>query len=147
MVSNDRQKFVGLLLSCLGRPYVWGSNGPHSFDCSGLMVWALRSMGKIDKTDDLTAHGFFIACDLSGTPQAGDFAFYGSNGHISHIVALIDGRRIISASGGGPTTTSPAIALKQGAAVRLHESAFYRKDFIAFGVNPFMEDSGGSRFA
>ncbi|MFB7915091.1 NlpC/P60 family protein [Streptomyces sp. NPDC056061] len=29
----------------LGRPYVWGANGPNSFDCSGLMQWAYARAG------------------------------------------------------------------------------------------------------
>ncbi|MEU3225786.1 NlpC/P60 family protein [Streptomyces sp. NPDC006976] len=29
----------------LGRPYVWGANGPSGFDCSGLMQWAYAQAG------------------------------------------------------------------------------------------------------
>ncbi|GAA3370472.1 C40 family peptidase [Streptomyces sannanensis] len=29
----------------LGRPYVWGANGPYGFDCSGLTQWAYRQAG------------------------------------------------------------------------------------------------------
>ncbi|MEU6670465.1 NlpC/P60 family protein [Streptomyces sp. NPDC046727] len=31
--------------SALGRPYVWGANGPSGFDCSGLMQWAYAHAG------------------------------------------------------------------------------------------------------
>ncbi|MEW2619561.1 C40 family peptidase [Streptomyces sp. NPDC048106] len=31
--------------SALGRPYVWGANGPTGFDCSGLMQWAYAHAG------------------------------------------------------------------------------------------------------
>ncbi|MET8243430.1 NlpC/P60 family protein [Streptomyces sp. NPDC005202] len=31
--------------SALGRPYVWGANGPLGFDCSGLMQWSYAQAG------------------------------------------------------------------------------------------------------
>ncbi|WP_159766887.1 C40 family peptidase [Streptomyces sp. HM190] len=36
---------VSAARSALGRPYVWGSTGPHGFDCSGLMVWSYAQAG------------------------------------------------------------------------------------------------------
>jgi cell wall-associated NlpC family hydrolase len=32
-------------LTKLGRPYVWGADGPSSFDCSGLTMWAYKQVG------------------------------------------------------------------------------------------------------
>ncbi len=36
---------VTAVRSALGRPYVWGANGPLGFDCSGLMQWAYAQAG------------------------------------------------------------------------------------------------------
>lgn len=33
-------------LTQIGKPYVWGGNGPDGFDCSGLVVWAYKQVGK-----------------------------------------------------------------------------------------------------
>jgi cell wall-associated NlpC family hydrolase len=39
---------VTVCRSQIGKPYVWGASGPNSFDCSGLMVYALRRSGYPD---------------------------------------------------------------------------------------------------
>ncbi|GAA3498746.1 C40 family peptidase [Streptomyces prasinosporus] len=36
---------VAAARSALGKPYVWGANGPGSFDCSGLTQWAYAQAG------------------------------------------------------------------------------------------------------
>lgn len=36
---------VGYAMSRIGCPYVWGAEGPDSFDCSGLVTWAYRQVG------------------------------------------------------------------------------------------------------
>ncbi len=41
--SSHAQEALNLALTQLGRPYQWGSRGPNSFDCSGLIVWAYRN--------------------------------------------------------------------------------------------------------
>jgi hypothetical protein len=38
-------RFVDLALAQRGKPYVWGAEGPDSFDCSGLVMWCARQVG------------------------------------------------------------------------------------------------------
>ena len=38
-------RLVQIALNQVGKPYVWGSQGPESFDCSGLMRWAYGQIG------------------------------------------------------------------------------------------------------
>lgn len=40
-----RDKIVDAAYSRLGCPYVWGGNGPNSFDCSGLVRWCYAQVG------------------------------------------------------------------------------------------------------
>ena len=43
--------------SALGKPYVWGANGPSGFDCSGLMQWAYAQAGvSLPRTSQAQAH-------------------------------------------------------------------------------------------
>ncbi|WP_340380647.1 NlpC/P60 family protein [Streptomyces sp. SS7] len=43
--------------SALGRPYVWGANGPTGFDCSGLMQWSYAQAGvALPRTSQAQAH-------------------------------------------------------------------------------------------
>ena len=36
---------VTYAMSQLGKPYVWGAQGPNAYDCSGLMYWAYGKAG------------------------------------------------------------------------------------------------------
>ncbi|CAM3117217.1 NlpC/P60 family protein [Skermania piniformis] len=49
----------------IGDPYVWGGNQPGGFDCSGLVQWAFKQVGKdLPRTSE--------AQSLGGTPVARD---------------------------------------------------------------------------
>ncbi|MFZ2530518.1 MAG: C40 family peptidase [Rhodococcus sp. (in: high G+C Gram-positive bacteria)] len=66
----------------IGDPYVWGATGPDQFDCSGLVVWAYRQVGKnLPRSSQAQAQG--------GTPvsrdqlQPGDVViFYNDASHV-----------------------------------------------------------------
>ncbi|MBY6411387.1 C40 family peptidase [Rhodococcus sp. BP-252] len=66
----------------IGKPYVWGATGPDGFDCSGLVVWAYKQVGKtLPRSSQAQAQG--------GTPvdqkdlQPGDVVlFYPDASHV-----------------------------------------------------------------
>ena len=41
--SNKVKEVVDLAYAQLGKPYVWGAEGPSSFDCSGLMTYIFKN--------------------------------------------------------------------------------------------------------
>lgn len=65
---------VEAALSRRGTPYVWGAEGPNSFDCSGLTEWAWRQAGVQlgDDTYSQVSQGVPVA---PGDVQAGDLIF------------------------------------------------------------------------
>lgn len=45
VVSGAAGNLISVAQSKLGCPYVWGSKGPNSFDCSGFVYWCLNQVG------------------------------------------------------------------------------------------------------
>ena len=43
--AGDNSAANSYACSRIGCPYVWGAEGPDSFDCSGLVTWAYRQLG------------------------------------------------------------------------------------------------------
>jgi cell wall-associated NlpC family hydrolase len=91
-----------------GKPYRWGAQGPHAFDCSGLTWAAWRAAGvAIPRT---------AAGQLAGLPrvhgrlQPGDLLIYPSRGPSRRHVAMVVGRgRMVEALGRGLPVRSTSI--------------------------------------
>jgi cell wall-associated NlpC family hydrolase len=89
---------VAFALEQRGKPYRWGAEGPHAFDCSGLTWAAWRAAGvSIPRT---------AAGQLAGLPRArgrfqpGDLLIYRSNGPSRRHVAMVVSRgRMVEAPG------------------------------------------------
>ncbi|QFY12931.1 NlpC/P60 family protein [Nonomuraea phyllanthi] len=73
----------------LGKPYVWGAEGPHAFDCSGLTMRAYQAAGiSIPRVAaDQWRHGPPIP---PGQEQPGDLAFFNPQpdgpGHVGIVI-------------------------------------------------------------
>jgi len=70
------------------KPYVWGTQGPSSFDCSGLVYAAYRSAGlswpNWDRLNSALYSGYTMHVSLTQL-QPGDLLFYSYKGTISTI--------------------------------------------------------------
>lgn len=92
-------------LTQVGKPYVWGATGPDGYDCSGLMVWAYKQIGKtLPRSSQAQAAG--------GAPvqkadlQPGDLVLYYSDA--SHVGMYIGNGNIVHASTYGvPVKVAP----------------------------------------
>jgi len=67
-----------------GKPYVYGAEGPYAFDCSGLVQYVYKQLGKTlpRTTDEQFAATTRVA---RGQEQPGDLIFFGSPGSIYHM--------------------------------------------------------------
>jgi hypothetical protein len=86
---------VDLAASLIGRPYVWGAEGPRSFDCSGLTQFVFGEFGvdlprrAIDQSEVGQAAGRHL--------QRGDLLFFASDQHRSLVthVGIYEGAGIM----------------------------------------------------
>ncbi|WP_431963450.1 NlpC/P60 family protein [Nocardia sp. bgisy134] len=92
-------------LTRVGDPYVWGATGPSQFDCSGLVQWAFKQVGKnVPRTSSAQAS--------YGTPvdkddlQPGDVVFFYSD--ISHVgIYAGNGLMLHASTFGVPVAVAP----------------------------------------
>jgi cell wall-associated NlpC family hydrolase len=81
--------------SLIGKPYVFGSNGPSSYDCSGLtqQAWASVGVGLEHYTKDQWNEGAAVSrADL----QPGDLVFF-YPGSLHHVAIYIGGGEVVHA--------------------------------------------------
>ncbi|MGC5014613.1 C40 family peptidase [Streptosporangium sp. DT93] len=84
----------------VGRPYVWGAEGPDSFDCSGLVQWAYAQAGiKVPRV----THQQFVSGPQIPLAQAqpGDLLFWRHDptnpGYVSHVAIYWGGGKMLHA--------------------------------------------------
>lgn len=75
MPGGVTAKVIAYAKAQLGKPYIWGAEGPDSFDCSGLTMMAYRAASiSIPRTSQTQyRHGKRIQ---PGTEQPGDLVFF-----------------------------------------------------------------------
>lgn len=94
---------TGVALAQVGKPYVWGTAGPSTFDCSGLMVYAYGSMGySLPHSSQAQFNRVANLGHLVYDPSAlspGDLIFWGySSSSIYHVGMYIGGGQYVHAS-------------------------------------------------
>ena len=115
-VSGSAGNLISIASSKLGSPYVWGSKGPNSFDCSGFVYWCLNQAGVGQSY--LTSSGWrnpgrYQRISSIDQVQAGDIIVV--NGHVG-----------ICAGGGTVIDASSS----NGRVVHRSISSWWRNNFI-----------------
>ncbi len=82
--STIGSKAVYLASLQRGKPYVWGATGPYSFDCSGLVQYVYKQLGRYLPR---TAESQYESTTriAQSAKQPGDLIFFGSPGDIYHV--------------------------------------------------------------
>ncbi len=103
--SGDVDSVIKLAKSKLGCKYVWSTEGPSTFDCSGFVYYTLKSNGV--SVSRLSADGFSNVSSWDkissiSSLKKGDLVFFRSpsSSRISHTGIYIGGGQFIHASSG-----------------------------------------------
>lgn len=99
-------KVISLAKSLLGKSYVWGAQGPSTFDCSGFTYYVFKNAANITLprvSQDQSTYGTYVS---KSNLKAGDLIFFDTvgpnNGAVTHVGIYIgNGQFIHAASGQG----------------------------------------------
>lgn len=98
--SNKMDNAIKTLENQIGKPYVWGANGPHAFDCSGLVRYIYKNeLGKDIPRVSYDQSKFGQAIEKKDL-QPGDLVFFDTmkKGRVSHVGMYVGNDEFIHAS-------------------------------------------------
>ena len=101
--TNKVQAVVDLAHKQIGKPYVWGAEGPNSFDCSGLTYYVYKNAAGITlPRNSRSQYGVGKAVSKSNL-QAGDLIFSSTDGtgNITHVAIYVGNGQMIHAPRSG----------------------------------------------
>jgi len=114
--------FMETIRSYLGRWYSWGGDDPAGMDCSGLIVEALKSCGKLTEHEDLTADGLYrlYLPRLTQKPRQGCLIFrFNKNNKAVHVGVCRDSAHYYAAEGGGSKIVTERDARQANAFIKI----------------------------
>jgi len=135
-----RKRAVEYIQKFIGKPYIYGGQGPDGFCCSGLVVATLRAVGKLKTKEDLSSRSLyerFHETREPTMPYAGCLVFWPKRGKITHVAMLIDNQFIVEAGAGDSETLTAEDAARDDAMVRMRELDYRGKGYRL--VDPFKE--------
>lgn len=106
LVSGSRSDLISYAYDFIGKPYVWGAEGPRSFDCSGFTKYVYNAFGVNLPHYTGSQIGKGSAVSRKNLKQ-GDLVFFNTDGPVSHVGIYIgDGEFIHASSGSRKVTVS-----------------------------------------
>ena len=97
--TNKAKAIVDLATKQIGKPYVWGAEGPNSFDCSGLTYYVYKNAVGISLPRTSTEQSKTGTTVSRSNLQPGDLIFSSTNGtgDVSHVGIYIGNNEMIHA--------------------------------------------------
>ena len=100
--SNAASAVVDLAYAKLGSPYVWGAEGPNSFDCSGLTSYVFRNAAGVSLPRTSSSQYGVGRSVSKANLQAGDLVFFATGGGgVSHVGIYVGGGNMVHAPNSG----------------------------------------------
>ena len=103
-VSTKANEVMAYAKTLLGKPYVWGAQGPNSFDCSGFTYYVFKNKAGIVLPRTSSAQSKYGTYVSKSNLKAGDLVFFDTNGandgNVSHVGMYIGNGQMIHASYG-----------------------------------------------
>ncbi|MGL4914145.1 MAG: C40 family peptidase, partial [Romboutsia sp.] len=95
--SNARDAVVNLAKQQIGKPYVWGAEGPNSFDCSGLTYYVYKNAAGVTLPRTSREQSTFGTTVSRSNLQPGDLVFSSTDGsgNVSHVGIYIGNGEMI----------------------------------------------------
>ena len=100
--SSSVNKVISLAKSLLGTSYVWGAQGPSTFDCSGFTYYVFKNAANITLprvSQDQSTYGTYVS---KSNLKVGDLVFFDTNGandgNVSHVGIYLGNNQFIHAS-------------------------------------------------
>ncbi|MGH4012669.1 MAG: C40 family peptidase [Pseudonocardiaceae bacterium] len=128
--SEVASRAIDYALGEVGKPYVWGAEGPHSYDCSGLMMRAYEAAGvTLPRT---SRQQYWAGTQLPvREAQPGDLMFWGYNTSdpdtIHHVAMYLGNGQMVEAA-------NPSVPLRQRAV------SFDENELMPLAVRPGVSD-------
>ena len=120
--SISVSKVISYAKKLLGKPYVWGAEGPSSFDCSGFTCYVFKNAANINLprvSKDQSNYGTYVKkSDL----REGDLIFFDTSGendgNVSHVGIYLGNNQFIHCSS------------SKGQVVISEMSSYYTKAYV-----------------
>lgn len=137
-IDGLRGEAVRYIQRWIGTPYKYGGDDFSGFDCSGLIIEVLQSVGRIAINEDKCAHDLYLKLKYGSPeekPHYGYLVFWFRDGRAYHVAMLINEFQVCEAAGGDENTESREDAIRDNAYVRVRPVDYRGKGYKI--VDPF----------